>query len=434
MPRRWRGRDLFHGEMSNSDFISKYAQNQSCVINDDLSRVNVSRHWDVSFDEDYFRASTLMVIFLTGLPLNLYIIVILIYKKLYSQPTFLLLINLAFSDLFMCLTVCIYSIITRFAGQASFGHSDYIRCQVCKIGATFILLVYSTSFIIVLLSVDRLVFFTSPLRYSKYVTVTRVIVALVTIWTLSTAMTIPPLLGYGDIFFSLMCSHIFIAPPHISRSMVYIIVSGLVFGIIVLVLVFTNVWIICLALQVMNKRKKLGVLHPATSASTSKNMSASKKMKPRSLDLVIWSRTTARQQFRFFQIFGTLLVVNIVIYIPALIISVMITITSRIPAEFVNFVLICLISQTTFHPLVQILLLPELRRLLLKPCRSKQFVNWKRKSSLGKYWRPCCMCMNKSCNDVWTKELERQLLRRDSIEPTSNYQNSPYNPEISSIV
>ncbi len=405
--------------VSMSVVLSRLSVNGSC---ESQSREHLSSYWDdIAISRDYAGIFTLSVLFLTGVPLNLYIIVLLIYRKFYSQPTFLLLIHLTFSDLFTCLIPLLYSITARFAGQASFGSTDYIRCHVCKIGASFILLSLLSSLNIALLSVDRLIFFKEPIRYENFITTRRIILALVIIWVLSIGLTIPPLLGYGDLAFSFFCGYIFITPFHLRRGMVYAIVSGIVLVAVAIVLAVTNVWILILALKVINKKKKMCV-NPEATPETSSNDPIDSQRSVKNLHKRIWSKAVAKKQFRFLQTFGALLLVNVVSLIPAVVIVVMIIFTSNIPVWFVVFVQVFIFSKASLHPLMQILYTTELRQPL-KCCKMKQHkrlqLMWEYLSSCGFY--NCCT------KSLWQKELERQLRKK----PDCNYSSLDNNLTIS---
>ncbi len=394
--------------------------NQSCVIDEFLSRENLSSHWE-DFSGVYIVAAAFTVIFLTGVPLNLYIIAVLIHKKLYTQPTFLLLLNLTFADLFLCLIPLLFNIIAGFAGQTSFGSTDYIRCQFCKIGAAFVLLGIVSIFTVVLLSVDRLIFFRAPLRYERFVTLKKTVLALVVNWVLSIALTIPPFWGYGDFLFASICGYIFFTLPHLRRSLIYMFFFGPVMGAVAVTLTVTNVWILILAMKVLSLKKKLRV-HPCP--STVSQMETAQR--PKSLHK---SGAMARKQIRFFQIIGAIILVNTFTFIPAIILAVMVTFTIA-PVEIVVSVQISVMSLATLHPLVQVLFVPELRRLLTKPCKSKQCFTWLKESAPGKCWSSFCTGVESCCmSDLWTKELEKQL--RKMPGSLSNLR-SPYNTDLSS--
>lgn len=407
--------------MSTYQRLVLLADNQSCVIDNQLNRENLSAHWDLLFQRDYVSASIYSLIFLTGTLLNLYIIVVLISKKYYTQPTFLMLLNLNFSDLFMCLIIVLYIIITRFAGQSSFGPTDYIRCQICKIGIVFNFLGFTSSFIIALLAIDRLIFFRAPLRYEKYINTRRTMFALGIIWGASFVISIPPLVGYGDLIFFIVCGPIFATPQHIMRSIVYVALTGPLLVAVMVILIVTNTWILIIAARVVNKKKATKV-HPDSSTTSHLTESANKLRKRVNYQRAAWSKMTAKKQIRFFQVFVALLIVNTVLFVPVLALVVTVIFTSNISPIFLDFVQIFMLSQTTLRPLTQVLLTPELRRLLLKPCRPPK------KSTLEKYWKALGeFCAGCCTNDAWMKELESQLRKRPEsyssfvINNTSTY-------------
>lgn len=370
---------------------------------------NLSSHWKVFQQPSYagYQATIpLMLIFVTGLPLNLYIIIAILYKRLYTQPTYLLLLNLGIVDLFACFIPILFAIITGLRGEISFGESDYIRCQVCKLIGGYVLVINLQSFSICLLSLERLIFFVSPLRYRNSITSRRTGVALVIIWLLSIALTIPPLYGYGDLAFAMWCGYIFLTPPHASRSLIYLCVCAVYGAAEVVFLVLSNVWIACIAVKSMNKVKGLRITPNPSQASrimhgdTFAQYAAYKRK---------MSRDIAKKQLRFFQVFGSLLLVNFVTILPAIILVVVTIVTLEIPGGFVAFVHIAQMSQVTLHPIIETSIAPELRKVVVSHCR---FCPTKiRYTRLGKCFYKAYVRLSKCCRaDLWTRALEKELV------------------------
>ena len=68
----------------------------------------------------------LIALFLAGVVLNLYVFGRILWKELYSEPKYMLLLNLCVADLVMCFVSVLFNIAMGFTGHYSFGNTDYI--------------------------------------------------------------------------------------------------------------------------------------------------------------------------------------------------------------------------------------------------------------------------------------------------------------------
>lgn len=138
-------------------------QNATCVL-DELSDggKGLSSHWAELYHGSLSGIITQLAMLVFGVLLNFQILLLAIFKRLYTHSTFLLLLNLVIVDICICLIPITFNISIGFAGGYSFGNSDYVRCQVCKIAAVFVMLKLLSSFNLALLSMDRFAFFFMP--------------------------------------------------------------------------------------------------------------------------------------------------------------------------------------------------------------------------------------------------------------------------------
>jgi hypothetical protein len=394
---------MTRADESISSFLAR--TNASCY---EASRVNLSYHWEVLYHPKFTgRASIipLILIFVAGVPLNLYIVIAMIYKRLYTQPTYLLLLNLGFSDLLSCFVPILFGIITGLMGEVNFGDNDYIRCQICKISAGYMLMVFLHSFNIVLLSLERLAFFLSPLRYKTSVTPRRTVVVVMIIWLVSIGFTIPPLLGYGDAVFGLWCGFVFSSQPHIARGLVYFGLCA-IFGVLCLtLLVVSNIWIGVIAIKSMIKVKNIHTnVTPdhavrVTTRTVKKSHVQKKKM----------SITIAHRQLRFFQIFGCILVVNIITRLPIIALTVVYMIDADVAeAKTIVTVQIAQLLQVVIHPVLETLIAPELRYAIVSHCTycCPNIHSTKIGKCLSETFNWLSECFKPS---LWTKALEEEI-------------------------
>ena len=389
--------------MSES-FINFLSSNASCY---DASRETLSNNqWRVLYHPDIGgKAGTgpLIVFFAIGVPLNLYIIIAILYKRLYTQPTYLLLLNLGITHLISCFIPILFGIVTGLRGEVWFGSSDYFRCQLCKIVAGYLLVSFAQSFNMALLSLERLAFFLSPLRYKSSVTFRKTSYVLVFTWLLSFGLTLPPILGYGDLPFAMWCGAIFLTRVHLIRSISYLSTCVIFIFLVMMILVVSNVWIVRIAITSIQKTRNLRIITPKSIAPHIVAVDAAHYRASR--------REMARKQLRLFQIFGILLLVSVLAILPAifLVVATMINVAA-LKAECIIFVQISQLSQVALHPAIEASIAPELRKIFVSHC-SFCCPTKLRYMACGKYLYAACTKLSTCCRaDLWTKALEREIV------------------------
>lgn len=302
--------------------------NGSCILEDIVDKdVLTPLLWDFEARKSVSLglASTIvqLVFFLIGLPLNTYVIFRIVKKRLYSEPTYILLLSLAVTDLLTCLVPIPFHVISGFTGQYSFGSSDYIRCLVCKISATFLMTFCQSLFNLALISLDRFAFFKISMQYEATVTVKKTLIALLVTWLLSIGLVIPPLVGYGDSTFSISCGSVFITTKHIKRSILIILFNLVVQSVAVVILMVSNVWIVCIALKHIKNLRSV-VIEMGAVGNIQESTEQRRKI----------SRRIAQKQFKLLKVFGVILLVDFIIIIPSIVLGIAVLSTKQVPGEY----------------------------------------------------------------------------------------------------
>ncbi len=292
-----------------------------------------------------------------GIPWNMVVIGVILLNKLYSRPTHMLLLNLAVSDLLVCVSVMPFNVIIALSGEVFIGSSDYARCQFCHFYViTIIVMIYSSIFTVAVMSVDRLIYVTSPLRYDKIVTVNKMLIILILIWPLSIAIGLPPVFGFGEIKYSNIvggCSTIFSARTRLGASSYYIAFIVIVAIIPSTITVVCNTWLLCVVRSTVKLKYLQGVRNLNSPLSEHRRRMKSKYTK---------------QQIRLAQVFGGLFLVNIITWIPNLVTSfVSVAIGSEnVSPEIYSFVFLVFLSQPAVHPILESFLVEKVRNLFCK--------------------------------------------------------------------
>lgn len=298
-----------------------------------------------------------LVFFLIGLPSNILIIVSIVRLKLYREPTHVLLLNLAISDLLLCLLVMPFTITAGLAGEYIFGNSDYTRCKVCQTAVILSALTIFSVHILSAISVDRFLFIKVPLRYDSYVTVSRVVVVVIIMWVLGILLSIPPLFGLGDMDYTRSistCTPRFQYKTNLTKNIYYMMTLVLESLLPIAVLFITNVWVICIA------QKHLLAIYRAKKSSTSKQV-CWKICREGILEKL--NMVQNRKQLRLVCVFVIIVTANSINWIPLIIRSLLSLVYGydNLSAGSAVFVYLCFISHSVIHPLIEASLIPEIR-------------------------------------------------------------------------
>ncbi len=323
---------------------------------------------------------------LLGLPSNFLIIFGVIRQRLYTQPTYILLLNLAVSDLLVCLCVLPFTVISGFSREFILGSNDKIRCRVCQTGITLVLFAGFSLHCLAALSIDRLIFIKFPLRYSNMMTAKGTAIAMVILWLLNICLSILPLFGYGDIVFQEMvatCTIRFTLATRLAPNYFYVVLVAVVNLVPFSLILISNIWILCI---VQKHIRKIYVVK----ASSENKAEFIQSMK------TVVSQAKHYSQLQLIKVFGAIFVANVLTWIPIIIRSLL-SVGGVNMSEWWHFVVfVSLLSFVVLHPVIQTCLIPEFRayiavflKCLLCPCY--------RKSS---HTQPSCPCCHQPTADM----------------------------------
>lgn len=304
----------------------------------------------------YALTAILALLMLVGVPSNVLVIGVVVWRKLYQQqPTILLLLNLAVTDQLVCLLVMPWNIVALIAGEFSFGGDDYTRCQVCQTGVIFVILSLVTLNTLAILSVDRLVYLRAAINYHKLVTTPRVLLATVLAWLVSTLITTPPLFGFNEMRFSTavgICTIAFSGSTHLGKNSHYLILLAIVVLIPIATLIVTNTWGLGIIQNQLRKK--------------SKNLKRDKQNHRKSFHKKL-RRQQQTGQVKLVKVYSAIFITNLITYIPM--VARLITGVAAEDDEFTQAVRIsgslaymALLSQAVVHPIVQACLIGDVRR------------------------------------------------------------------------
>ena len=337
----------------------------SC-FDDDLDSEFVTPGRWTTYDPDSGLATAIffLVYMVIGLPCNLFIMVSMIWKKLYRQPAHILLLNLALNDFLMCATFIPINVISGFAGEFIFGSNDVTRCHVCQIGVIFVIFTNFNLHILPFLSLDRFLFFRFPFHYKKYVTIKTTVVAVVLLWIFCIAISLPPIFGFGEIRFTQSistCTVYLLDSNGITDNIfyeVFAILEAFVFPIPLLIV--TTMGMVKI---VWKQLKKTYGMYDVEAMGGGKE--TEKRMR----------QQRSKKKLRIVKVYGAILISNLITWTPNIVnLSVIFAHCRRpvrIPHPFFVSNYIAFTASVVIHPVLQVWLIPEIRRSITAPCSSR---------------------------------------------------------------
>ncbi len=346
----------------------------SCVVNistDSITPFSWTTNHPIqnrTIENGYGCATVALILLLFGTPLNSFVAVTIIWKKLYKSAVVIPMLNLALCNLAVCILVLPFIVISGYSTEFMFGSSDYVRCKVCAIGVANIALPIASLYTQALMSVGRLLYLKMPLHYHAVVTPAKIFVSVVGIWIFSIAVALPPLWGFGSVNFSYTvanCIPLVVGKSHILPNFYYIVMLVVVALLPLTVLITMYIWIVCIAHKyILKNPMKFTSSHKASKDVISLSEVATKNEEIEK----ITNQTNRKKQFRLVQLLGAIFLANIITWIPVIALGITGAIagTDTIPTTFYSFAYLSYLLEIMIHPLLQIALVYELRAIIAK--------------------------------------------------------------------
>jgi hypothetical protein len=323
---------------------------------------NVSELWLVKDRVSGIVTATFLLLFLVvGLPWNLLVIATIVKQRLYTQPTIILLLSLASTDLVLLVFHVPQAMIVGFHGEYLFGNSDRVRCSVCsKTGFIPVLFGLNSTFQITLMSIDRFLFIYKPLKYDRYVTVWRTVIAIALSWIVAVVLSILPLTGFGNISYVTIQCDIEVNPG----NDMYGILVLTVFCLAVIPVLVSNMWVCCIVqrnIRAIYKVRRSQKTCEQTPDEITFYQSLRKKRHERELHVV--------------KVFGALLCSNTISWLPIIVLTLIQFTGMAVPDSAIDAVQVFFLSQAAVHPIIETTLIKEVRQplkaILFCPCAAR---------------------------------------------------------------
>ena len=304
----------------------------------------------------WYVVAILVVFLIIGLAWNFAILGFYLRDlRLLKEPANILLLNLTIADILFSIFITLSTLTAEAAGEFVFGLSDYSRCIYCKfLGAVMFILVCISLYSMAALSINRFMLLTQPIRYKSLFTWKVAVVLLVFTWVIAIAVSIPPLFGFGDYEYNLVfgfCNARWTGYNGSIPSIYLILLFGLQAIVPIVVLLFTNVWVVKVAKTVL----KTKIVRRRTFSDLNTDIRGEE-------------RKYQRQQTQLARVFGALLIAHVLCWLPVItIMFVSLGVgADNIPLEIFMVSWLAFLTSPVVHPILETCFVKDLRHKVNK--------------------------------------------------------------------
>lgn len=250
----------------------------------------------------------------------------------------------------MLFTLPVYAATGLTSEYFNLGRSDWVKCHFCYAEVLAVTQIYDAFFLVGLMSVDRLLFIVKPLKYHQIITSCKLVVAMIFTSFLSAAVAVVTS-GFSasrEFFPDFMSCWISFETANYPYFIVPIVIGlGNLF-----VIVVCNIWIVVIV------QRNIKAIYKYRKNDGNENYDIKKRMET----------TRYKKQLHLFQVFGAILLANIFCWLPLTIVALLrLLLRSHFVKHFNKagpIVSVFLLSMVLFHPIIETLLLKDVREPL----------------------------------------------------------------------
>jgi len=340
-------------------------KNFSCA-DPEVNRVNVTEHlWRIRSEGSHHESSITaiaavqLLYVVVGLPWNFIIASTIVIKRLFRDPSYILLLSLVLSDLLVCGFTLPFSISSALHQAFTLGHSDYSRCQLCQaIVVVSVTLLFISHFSLALMASDRLFYIKFPFIYKDRMTASKATAAIIVVWIFCFLISIPPIFGFGEIKFANavgFCSPILTGNNGVVSNVYYSVFLALVGTVPFVFIVIANIWLLVIAC------KSIGQVHDRIRRNNSAALH--RRENERNIDIEYH-----KKQIHLAKVFGVILVVNTIVWIASSLLAILATIITYgdIPTPVLATAFLAFLSQPAIHPMLETCLVGKAKTAMVK--------------------------------------------------------------------
>ena len=337
-----------------------------CSINVSGDSVTHSA-WSTASEEEsestaigYAYATLALIFFIVGVPMNVFVFIVIIGRHLWKSVPMILMLNLTVSNTATCIFILPFVIVSGYSTEYVFGSSDYIRCGFCSFGIFNLCLALVDEYTIAFMSVERLLYLKLPLKYESVVTPRRAVVVILLIWIICILLSIPPLVGYGEVVFLYKianCASVSFADGKVTYNITFGVFVGIIEFLSLLIVVISYLWIVVIARSSLFKNAD-HCAHRSESQVSADLSEESKQLK----------KEYHKKQFRMVQLLGLIFGVNAITWVPFIVLELCSSMIGpfAIPIFYYFFSYSIYLSAVLIYPILQTSLTYEIKEAVLQ--------------------------------------------------------------------
>ena len=290
----------------------------------------------------------LFLFFIIGLPWNALVIGIILKKKLlFTQPSVMLMLNLAISNFLTCILAMPFLLVVTLLANSNrdrFMADDFmIFNKICQASFLYVWFQLVSIFTVAMMSLDRVIYLKKPLTYEEIVTL---LTAILVVWIVSIGVSLPPLFGVSRYHYNPMLD--------CSLSGEFEIIVSSLFALGTLMQLFG-----CGCIIYITRKQLLRKLHRVL------NIQAPNTRR----DIL---RNHNKSQLQLVRVFSAVIMVSLSTAIPVVVCGV-ITYTRMTSETAINIyytvATVLLFSKPVLHPIMESYMTHEIHSVIAKYCR-----------------------------------------------------------------
>ena len=301
----------------------------------------------------------LFLFFIIGLPLNALVIGIILKKKLFTRPSVMLMLNLAISNFLTCLLAMPFNLVVSLLAKSNsyrdrFMADDFMNFnKICQASFLYIWFQLVSLFTVATMSLDRVIYLKKPLTYEGIVTPWRMLIAILVVWIVCIAVSLPPLFGLGDYRYSPVldtCAYSDVHYTYLGLSLIALGTLTQLFGCGCIIYITRKHLL-------RNLRRALG--NAPNGRGETQN---------------VIMRNYKKSQLQLVKVFGAIVIISLSTVFPSIVGGVIVPFastrtTSETAVAIFNIGGIILLSKPVLHPIMESYMTHEIRSVISKSCR-----------------------------------------------------------------
>ncbi len=292
--------------------------------------------------------------FILSLVANSFVLIFtFIHYGILKQPTIIFLTNFVFANLLMTLLVMPFTITTASANEWVFGETVVQKDGTCQFqGFVFSFAMQLSIWTLAVMSVDRFLFIVKPFLHERVMKTRVALLVVIFVWILAGLINVPPYFGLGQYAFgraTATCLQVWDGHKD------FLVYFCLIFLIVTVVITVTTLWTFCFTRNFIKR----------THLTSSSPEEVNNQQMARQKDLY------TRQISKLIGIFGVLLIVTLLTFVPAITASIAGIIVGRenLPDAIFTVVILSFFVNSFANPAIQTYFRRDMRDFMIRTCQ-----------------------------------------------------------------